>query len=239
MKCLRIFLLIYILCSLSLVGLIYADIPKVINYQGRFTDKDDNPLSGNFLVTFRFYDVESGGQSLWEESHILSIKNGLFNALLGSIKPLDLDFNKDLWLGVEVASDGEMSPRIKLTSAPYAMNAQTIDMLDSSQLIRSDIDSVMSGSLTLKRDLVLRGDARSPSRIVLTNGQGREYYLWMDNNGDLRIKEGLPEFDKDGYVFVKEKQDLLSRIFVKRMSFIILLIVALILGLILYSSKKR
>ncbi len=224
-------ILIGVMC---LATLVYADVPRVINYQGRFTDNDDNPLSGNYLVTFRFYDAATGGETLWEEGHILTLTKGIFNALLGSIKSFELDFNKDLWLGVEVASDGEMSPRIKLASAPYAMNAQTIDMLDSSQLLRNDIDSVMSGSLTLKKDLILRGNVSSPSRIVLTDGQGREYYLWMDNGGNLRLKQGPPASNKDGEVFVKEGAGKVSQNFIQSATLLLLIVAVLILGLILY-----
>ena len=234
--CLGLCIFIGVMC---LATLVYADVPRVINYQGRFTDKDDNPLSGNYLVTFRFYDAATGSQALWEESHILPLTNGIFNALLGSIKSLELDFNKDLWLGVEIASDGEMSPRIKLASAPYAMNAQTIDMLDSSQLLRNDIDAVISGSLTLKKDLVLRGDASSPSRIVLTDAQGREYYLWMDSDGGLRLKQGLPASDKDGAVFVREGSSKVSTKFMQSATLLLLIVAVLILGLIVYSAKKK
>ena len=146
----KIILVLFIIIGMAYFSVsTYADVPQVINYQGRFTDKDDNPLTGNYLVTFRFYDVDAEGEVLWEEGHILTINNGMFNVLLGSINPLDVDFGKDLWMGIEVASDGEMAPRIKLASSAYAFNAQTIDMLDSSQLIRNDIDAVMSGSLTL------------------------------------------------------------------------------------------
>ena len=76
-----LFLIIGILC---LAALAYAAVPRVINYQGRLTDKDDNPLTGNFLVTFRFYDTETLGQSIWEEGHILNIKNGMFSVLMGT-----------------------------------------------------------------------------------------------------------------------------------------------------------
>ena len=228
--------LIGIICFVSLV---YADVPRVINYQGRFTDNDDNPLTGNYLVTFRFYEVGTGGEMLWEEGHILTMANGVFNALLGSIKPLELDFNKDLWLGIEVASDGEMSPRIKLASSAYAMNAESVDMLDSSQLLRNDIDSVMSGSLTLKKDLLLRGDVSGPSRIVLTDGQGREYYLWMDNAGNMRLKQGLPASDKDGAMILKEASGGVSSGFIQSATLLLLIVAVLILGLILYATKKK
>ncbi len=231
-----LFIIIGILC---LTALTYAAIPRVINYQGRLTDKDDNPLTGNFLVTFRFYDTDKDGLSIWEEGHILNIKNGLFNVLMGSVKPLEIDFNKDLWLGMEVASDGEMTPRIKLASSVYALNAKSIDMINSNQLLRNDIDSVMSGSLTLRKDLILKGDTTGPSKIVLADIQGRVYYLWVDTLGNLRLKNGSPVSDLDGSVIIKEKSGCLSTHFMQSITLLLLLIAVFILALILYSSKKK
>ncbi len=226
MKRFRLVMLI-VVGMICIATLAFADVPRVINYQGKFTDNDDNPLAGNYLTTFRFYDVASGGNILWEEGHILTIQNGLFNALLGSIKPIDVDFNKDLWLGIEIASDGEMSPRIKLASSAYAMNAESIDMLDSSQLLRNDIDSVMSGSLTLKKDL------------VLTDGQGQEHFLWIDSAGNLRLKQGAPTSDKDGDLIAKQVSGKISSAFMQNASVLLLIVAILILGLVLYSLKKK
>jgi hypothetical protein len=230
------FILIGILC---LTALTYAAIPRVINYQGKLTDKDDNPLTGNFLVTFRFYDIEKEGQPIWEEGHILNIKNGTFNVLMGSVKPLEIDFNKDLWLGMEVASDGEMTPRIKLASSVYALNAKAIDMINSTQLVRNDIDSVMSGTLTLKKDLVLKGDKSGPSKIVLSDIQGRIYYLWVDTLGNLRLKNGPPTSDIDGATIIKDKIGQISTHFIQSSTLLLLIIAIFILLLILYSSKKK
>lgn len=231
-----LFLIIGILC---LTAITYAAIPRVINYQGRLTDKDDNPLTGNFLVTFRFYDAEALSQPIWEEGHILTVKNGLFSVLMGSVKPLEIDFNKNLWLGMEVASDGEMTPRIKLASSVYALNAKSIDMISSSQLLRNDIDSIMSGSLTLKKDLILKGDTTGPSKVVLSDIQGREYYIWMDTLGNLRLKQGMPASDTDGAVITKEKSGRLSAHFIQSITLLLLLVAIFILVLILYSSKKK
>jgi len=231
-----LFIIIGILC---LTALTYAAVPRVINYQGRLTDKNDNPLTGNFLVTFRFYDTETLGQSIWEEGHILNIKNGVFSVLMGSVKPLEIDFNKNLWLGMEVASDGEMTPRIKLASSVYALNAKSIDMINSNQLLRNDIDSVMSGSLTLKKDLILKGDSTGPSKLVLSDIQGREYYIWVDTLGNLRLKQGIPTSDTDGAAIIKEKSGRLSTHFIQSITLLLLLIAIFILALILYSSKKK
>jgi len=233
---LAFFVIIGILC---LTAITYAAVPRVINYQGRLTDKDDNPLIGNFLVTFRFYDTDKDGLPIWEEGHILNIKNGMFNVLMGSVKPLELDFNKALWLGVEISSDGEMTPRIKLASSVYALNAKSIDMINSSQLLRNDMDSVMSGALTLKKNLILKGDITGPSKIVLGDIQGREYYLWVDTLGNLRIKQGIPNADTDGAIITKEKAGRLSAHFIQSVTLLLLLIAIFILVLILYSSRKK
>ncbi|MFA4991283.1 MAG: hypothetical protein WC569_01705 [Candidatus Omnitrophota bacterium] len=224
---------------LCLTVLCHAAVPRVINYQGKLTDKEDNPLSGNLLVTFRFYDVESGGTASWEESHILQVKNGVFSVLMGSIKPLEIDFNNDLWLGIEVSSDGEMSPRVKLASSAYALNAQAIDMISSSQLLRNDVDSVMAGSLTLKKDLILKGDSLGPSKIVLTDIHGKGYCLWVDSVGNLRLKEGMPSSDSDGAMIMKEKSGASSPRFAQNITVLLLFVAVFILGLIAYSANKR
>jgi hypothetical protein len=231
-----VFVIVGMLCFTALAQ---AAIPRIINYQGKFTDKKDNPLSGNYLVTFRFYEVASGGRILWEEGHILTLKNGVFNALLGSIKPFDIEFNKDLWLGVEISSDGEMSPRIKLTSSAYAMNAQTIDTIESSQLVRNDVDAVMSGALTLRKDLILKGNRTTQSKIVMSDAQGREYYLWMDNSGNLRLKQGLPGSDRDGSIIGKETSGAGTSGIIQSVTLVLLIVAVLILALLLYSRKKQ
>ncbi|HIE30452.1 TPA: hypothetical protein EYP66_24600, partial [Candidatus Poribacteria bacterium] len=42
-------------------------VPKLINYQGKLTDTEGNPLTGDFSMTFAIYDAEDGGNLLWEE----------------------------------------------------------------------------------------------------------------------------------------------------------------------------
>lgn len=236
----KLYLIVFVVIGImGFSALTEAAVPRIINYQGKFTNTDDTPLAGNYLVTFRFYDVASEGNAIWEESHILTINNGIFNVLLGSLKPLDIDFNKDMWLGIEVSSDGEMTPRIKLASSAYAINAQAIDTLDSSQLMRNDIDAVLSGSLTIKKDLILKNDLPEPAKIVLTDSKKQEYYIWMDNDGDLRIKQGMPVSDRDGAVIIKEKDRGLSSSFIQSVTLLLVLIAVLILGLILYATKKK
>lgn len=107
--------------------MVLAAVPPQINYQGRLTKQDGAPLTdGHYTISFRIYDVATGGSYLWQESHDVTTKLGYFNVALGS-KTVEgvsvLDFTKPLYLGVEVGSDSEMSPRQPLNTVPYAMCA--------------------------------------------------------------------------------------------------------------------
>jgi len=103
----------------------HAQVPNVMPVQGVLSDSSDMPLSGDQTVQFRIYDAATGGNSLFAETHVLSLINGTFTAQLGSIQPLDLSiFRGDVYLGVKVGSDAEMTPRLKFGTVPFAAYAQ-------------------------------------------------------------------------------------------------------------------
>ncbi len=79
---------------------------------------------GNYQITFRLYNVATGGTQLWQEVQTaVPVQNGIYSVVLGSVTPLNLGFDQDYWLGVTVApSTNEMSPRTKLTASPYALS---------------------------------------------------------------------------------------------------------------------
>lgn len=99
-------------------------VPHLMRFQGTLGDGDEIPFSGTIpleSLIFRIYDVETGGLPLWEEEREdVSIQDGFIDVELGSVEPLNLAFDKQYWLGIEVEEDGEMTPRFKLTSVPYA-----------------------------------------------------------------------------------------------------------------------
>jgi hypothetical protein len=104
-----------------------------IPYQGRLGDSTGSPLNGDYNMTFRIYSVPDGGTALWVEPHTEgnkpSVVDGLFSVLLGSLVPIPTNVvtdNSVLYLGLEVESDGEMTPRTILGSVPYAVQALTV-----------------------------------------------------------------------------------------------------------------
>jgi len=103
-----------------------AQVPQTMSYQGVLTDAAGNIVpDGYYDLTFRIYNVPTGGAALFTEAHTgavnhVQVSKGGFSAIIGSIAPLNLNFDGPYHLGIQVAADPELVPRIALTSSPYA-----------------------------------------------------------------------------------------------------------------------
>ncbi|MCX6879880.1 MAG: tail fiber protein [Verrucomicrobia bacterium] len=116
--------------ALALTSL--ADVPRVMTFQGKLTDPQGHVLDGNHKLTFRIYNQETGGGVLWQEVHdATAVTKGIFAVPLGVTTPLNLPFDAPYWVSIEVGTDGEMSPRQRLTSAPYAIRAGQATQADT------------------------------------------------------------------------------------------------------------
>jgi hypothetical protein len=106
-----------------------AAVPTTISYQGYLTS-GGVPVNSTVNLTVNLYSNASGGPSVWAESHNgVAVANGIYNIVLGGSNPLDENIlNGQLYLGVTVAPDAEMVPRMPLTSAPYAIRAKALDV---------------------------------------------------------------------------------------------------------------
>jgi hypothetical protein len=112
---------------LSLSCLATAAAPDTLGYQGRLTN-GGVVVNGTVTVTFRLYNVASGGTALWTEANSVAVANGLYSVILGhgTAFPGSL-FTQPLWLGVSLNGDPEMTPRQPLTSTPYSQRAKSAD----------------------------------------------------------------------------------------------------------------
>jgi hypothetical protein len=104
-----------------------AEPDKQISFQGKLL-RSGSPAGGTYNLTFRIYDVASGGVALWSESQNVSVNDGVYNVYLGSITPIRLDFSKQYWLEVQVGTE-TLSPRYKLTVGPYSFRALVANSL--------------------------------------------------------------------------------------------------------------
>src|SRR3989338_8447187 len=125
-KPLLIFSILILLFSFSSPH-VEASVPKLLTYQGILKDSSGNFLTGTYSMTFIVYAVATGGSSLWSETQSsVSASSGRFSAILGSVTTLNLAFDQDYLLSVQVGSDAEMTPRQRLTSSGYAAMAEDV-----------------------------------------------------------------------------------------------------------------
>ena len=150
-------------------------IPYKINFQGRLTDTSGNILTdGSYNIKFRLYDAVSSGTLLWTENRVVTgtdnrvaTTNGLFNLQFGdltSLPPSIINGSYPLYLEVElptpasancatnscaVFTEGPMTPRQPLASAPYAYNSQTLGGRDSDGYVQLTPASTQTGSVNI------------------------------------------------------------------------------------------
>ncbi len=118
------------------------DIKFPVSFQGVLTDDSGNPVSdGAHAVTFSIYDSADSTTPLWQEFQTITTIEGRFSALLGlktNLDPTLFSAELDAHLGVSVDGGPEMSPRFKMSYAPYALlslqavSARTAEALDCS-----------------------------------------------------------------------------------------------------------
>ncbi|TXH00265.1 MAG: hypothetical protein E6P95_03845, partial [Candidatus Moraniibacteriota bacterium] len=106
-----------------------------ISFQGKVVNTNGtNVANGSYDFVFSIYTVSSGGTAVWTETWNsgtaqVTVTDGIFQVNLGTHTDLpgSIDFNTDnIYLGIEFNGDGEMSPRVHFTAAPYAFNAQKV-----------------------------------------------------------------------------------------------------------------
>jgi hypothetical protein len=140
-------------------------IPTLINYQGYLTDSGGNPIDGTVSIVFSIYSTATGGSPVWTETHSsVTINDGLFSVLLGSLNPINTShLTGTRYLGITVGSDPEMVPRQQIVSVAYALlsdeanNANTLDGMDSNAFVAVAGDT-MAGALNMGNNAITNID---------------------------------------------------------------------------------
>ncbi len=172
-----------LLLAVALSGSVYA-IPQLIDYQGKLLNADETPPQGPVSINFRIYNAGSGGTPLWSETHTsvtVDIDTGLFNVFLGSIQSLSSSVlnGSNRWLGIEVDSDGEMSPRKQIASVAHAYQA------DNATNAINAINATSAANATNADKL-----------------DNHDSTYFIDTSSDLQTKTG--PLDIDGAVFIDD-----------------------------------
>ena len=127
----------------------WAAVPQQINYQGYLTNTGGNALDTTVAMTFKLYTDSTAGSLLWTETRpSITVTDGLFNVRLGQITALgDNVFNNaQVWLGITVGDNSEMTPRSRIVSVGYSYRVGTVDGA-SGGTITGDVNIVGKGNI--------------------------------------------------------------------------------------------
>lgn len=101
--------------------------PATISYQGVLSNGDESPVQdGTYELTFAIHDAAEGGIELWTETQSVTVVNGIFNVILGTVNPLQISFDQPYWLAIQINNGQELTPRIELTASPYSLHARSV-----------------------------------------------------------------------------------------------------------------
>ena len=131
-----------------------AAVPEVVSVQGILKDAGGTEVAdGDVSVTFRVYDAAAAVTSIWDDTITVTTSDGRFTVLLGQdTKALGLAFDAQYWLGIEVESDGEMTPRFQLAAAPYAITSAHATTADAAT-DADTVDGLHAADFALDADL--------------------------------------------------------------------------------------
>jgi len=109
-----------------------TSVPSTVGFEGFLADAGGQPLpNGTYTLTFRAYDVATGGSVLWtEQQNSVQVTNGLYSVVLGASVPFTSNtFSGNRWVGVTVNTGTEISPRTQVSSVPFALNAESANKI--------------------------------------------------------------------------------------------------------------
>ncbi|MBN2564613.1 MAG: hypothetical protein JXB46_02775 [Candidatus Eisenbacteria bacterium] len=141
------------------------------------TDHADQPLADEAVsMVFTIYDAATDGTALWTETQNPTTNSvGAVSVLLGSVNPIDCEFDAPRRLEIEV--DGEvLSPRRELVTSPYAARAATADNADR-------LGDVEAGEYALLDDIGAMGDGHS---LDADDGSLTDA-LYVESDGTVRV----------------------------------------------------
>jgi hypothetical protein len=157
----RSFVAIMFLAVLAFVTTAMAQPPETVNFQGTLKTSGGMAVpDGNYNLTFRIYNQSVGGSPLWTEVQNVAVSGSLFNVILGLANPLSLPFDEQYWLGIQVDVDPELTPRVPLTSVPYALNVADGKVVKSLNGLTDDVNILAGANInvsTMGQDITISG----------------------------------------------------------------------------------
>ncbi len=190
---------------------------KTLFFSGRLLSPDGRPVTVPTRVTFAIYnDLTSSDKStlLWQETHeqVEPNEDGTIHQTIGMRTPIPqsiFDNANNLYLGVTIADNPELSPRQRLTTTSFAADA---DMLSGMKLItQTNKTANVVLALDSSGDLTIGGNANpvfqatggeftlKGTAVVLTTNTGSDGNLTLapDGLGKIDLQKSLVNSTED------------------------------------------
>ncbi|MCX7956117.1 MAG: site-specific integrase, partial [Patescibacteria group bacterium] len=188
---------------------------RILSFQGRLTDTLSNPITTATNVTFKLYNVPTGGTALYTAGacSITPDQDGIFNVLIGGsgysptppqqvcgteIPASIFTENANVYLGITIASDNEMTPRQQIANVGYAINAETLQGLppgintSTIPYINQDGNLLIGASSAGIRSIFTSADftlSSAKATIIQSAGAG-DIILQATQSGILKFRVG-------------------------------------------------
>lgn len=145
-----------------------------MNYQGRLTDVNGDPIAGaQATIRFSLHDAETGGAKVWGDFDTnADLLEGRFNVVLGpndgTARSINDVFTKQLYLQITLFDDQEPPqpivpalPRQQILNAPFALGAFNAKHAETADLATNATNAVHATTATAV------GDGNGASAITL------------------------------------------------------------------------
>ena len=155
-----------------MVGTAWADVPGLINYQGKLDDAGGEPVSGVRSITFEFRDAPAAGNLLggFSETQDVTVADGLFSILIGSATvggvPQNVFTGPNVYLRVTVEGE-EQTPRQRVASVGFAFKAAEADTAPALEARVAALEALFASVSLNGNDITFSG-----VNVRIVNGTG-------------------------------------------------------------------
>ena len=194
------------LLAISLFTLPANAVPNTLSLLGKLSTQSGSPQVGTYNISFRIYDQFTEGNMLYENTaNVTTDILGVYEILLEGVS---LNFSEQYYLALAIANDSEATPRVNISTAPYAVRANLSESLNpaSAYTIASlNVTSgaviaglnvsgatALAGGLSIAGSANVTGNATIGDRILFSIGNFlREYLGAIYFSGNVTIGENL------------------------------------------------
>ena len=121
-------------------------VPDTLNLMGKLTSSSGSYLTGTYLFNFSIYDAPEAGNRLYQyKVNLTTDSHGVYDVIFENV---NLNFSDQYYLGIQVGDDEESTPRINLTTSPYAFRANISEDLNPLNRYKVSVLNV-TGNLTV------------------------------------------------------------------------------------------